>query len=104
MTLRIHRSSTPDAIVFALSGDIDGEHAARLQQFLPSDTGRRLILDLRNVTLVERAAIEFLAVLEATGIRLVNCPGYVHVRTWIAAETDGQPQPTPEPDNQERPL
>ena len=41
VTFRIHRSSTPDAIVFALSGDIDREHAARLQQFLTSDTGRR---------------------------------------------------------------
>ena len=102
MTFRIHRSSTPDAIVFALSGDIDREHAARLQQFLTSDTGHRLILDLQNITLVDRAAVQFLAGVEAIGIRLANCPGYV--RTWIAAERDCQPQPTPEPDNQDRPL
>ncbi|HWZ60137.1 MAG TPA: STAS domain-containing protein [Gemmatimonadaceae bacterium] len=99
MTFRIHRSSTPDAVVLALSGDIDREHAARLQQFLSSDPGRRLILDLQNVTLVDRAAVEFLVGAEATGIRLVNCPEYV--RTWIAAERDSQPQPTPEPDLQE---
>ena len=102
MTFRIHRSSTPDAIVFALSGDIDREHAARLQQFLTSDTGRRVTLDLQNITLVDRAAVQFLAGVEATGIRLVNCPEYV--RTWIAAESDSQSLPTPEPDNQERPL
>ncbi len=102
MTFRIHRSSTPDAIVFALSGDIDREHAARLQKFLTSDTGCRVILDLQNVTLVDRAAVQFVAGVEATGIRIVNCPGYV--RTWIVAERDSQPQPTPEPDNQERPL
>jgi anti-anti-sigma regulatory factor len=99
LTFRIHRSSTPDAVVLALSGDIDREHAARLQQFLSSDPGRRLILDLQNVTLVDRAAVEFLVGAEATGIRLVNCPEYV--RTWIAAERDSQPQPTPEPDLQE---
>lgn len=99
MTFRIHRSSTPDAVVLALSGDIDREHAARLQQFLSSDPGRPLILDLQNVTLVDRAAVEFLVGAEATGIRLVNCPEYV--RTWIAAERDSQPQPTPEPDLQE---
>ena len=99
MTFRIQRSSTRDAVVLALSGDIDREHAARLQQFLTSDTGRRLILDLQNVTLVDRAAVQFLAGVEATGIRLVNCPEYV--RTWIAAERDSRPQPTPEPDNQE---
>jgi anti-anti-sigma regulatory factor len=99
LTFRIHRSLTPDAVVLALSGDIDREHAARLQQFLSSDPGRPLILDLQNVTLVDRAAVEFLVGAEATGIRLVNCPEYV--RTWIAAERDSQPQPTPEPDLQE---
>jgi anti-anti-sigma regulatory factor len=99
LTFRIHRSSTPDAVVLALSGDIDREHAARLQQFLSSDPGRPLILDLQNVTLVDRAAVEFLVGAEATGIRLVNCPEYV--RTWIAAERDSQPQPTPEPDLRE---
>jgi len=82
-----------------VSGDIDGEHAARLQLYLTGDTGHRLILDLQNITLVDRAAVQFLAGAEATGIRLVNCPEYV--RTWIAAERDSQPQPTPEPDNHE---
>ena len=99
MTFRIQRSSTRDAVVLAVSGDIDREHAARLQQYLTGDTGRRLILDLQHVTLVDRTAIQFLAGLEATGIRLVNCPEYV--RTWIAAERDSQPQPAPESDNQE---
>ena len=99
MTFRIHRSATRDTVVLALSGDIDREHAARLQQFLASDTGGRLILDLQNVTLVGRTAVQFLARVEATGIRLVNCPEYV--RTWIAAERDSQPQPTPETDDQE---
>ena len=99
MTFRIQRSSTRDAVVLAVSGDIDREHAARLQQYLTGDTGRRLILDLQHVTLVDRAAIQFLAGVEATGIRLVNCPEYG--RTWIAAERDSQPQPTPESDNQE---
>jgi len=99
LTFRIHRSSTLDAVVLALSGDIDREHAARLQQFLTSDTGRRLILDLQNITLVDRAAVQFLAGVEATGIRLVNCPEYV--RTWIAAERDSHSQPAPEPDNQD---
>ena len=99
MTLRIHRSSARDAVVLALSGDIDHEHVARLQQFLTSDTGRRLILDLDNVTLVDRAAIHFLAAAEAAGIRLVNCPEYV--RTWIAAERDSLPQLALEPHTQE---
>ena len=99
MTFRIHRSSTPNTIVFALSGDIDREHATRLQKFLTSDTDRHVTLDLRNVTLVDQAAVQFLAGVETTGIRLVNCPEYV--RTGIAAERESQPEPAPEPDNQE---
>ena len=95
MTFRIYRSSTANAIVFALSGDIDREHAVRLQDFIASETDRPVTLDLQNVTLVDRAAVQFLAGVEATGIRIVNCPGYV--RTWIAAGRDTQPQQTPEP-------
>jgi ABC-type transporter Mla MlaB component len=98
LTLRIYRSSTPDAIVFALSGDIDREHAAGLRDFLASETDRRVTLDLQNITLVDRPALQLLAGLEAAGIRLVNCPGYV--RTWIAAERDTRPQRTQEPDTE----
>jgi len=86
--LRIHRESTPDAIVFELSGDMDQEHAARLQELLANEADGRLTLDLRNVTLVDRAAVHFLTEAESAGIRIVNCPGYV--RSWIVAEKDGQ--------------
>jgi ABC-type transporter Mla MlaB component len=96
LTLRILRSSTPDAVVLALSGDIDREHITPLQEFLANETDGRLTLDLQNVTIVDRAAVEFLARVEAGGVRLVNCPGYV--RTWIGAERDSMPQPTRDPD------
>ena len=98
LTLRIYRSSTPDAIVFALSGDIDREHAARLLDFLASETRLRVTLDLLDITLVDRPAVQLLAALEVAGIRLVNCPEYV--RTWIAAERDTPPQRTHEPDTE----
>ena len=90
MTLRIYRSSTPDAIVFALSGDMDLEHVARLQEVLENEPVDRLTLDLTEVTFADRAAVQFLASAEAAGIRIVNCPRYV--RSWIAAETESQPQ------------
>ena len=88
MTLRISRESTLDAIVFALSGDMDQEHAARLQELLADEADGRVTLDLQNVTLVDRAAMKFLAEAEIAGIRIVNCPGYV--RSWIVAEKEGQ--------------
>ena len=90
MTFRIYRSSTPDAVVFALSGDMDLEHVAQVQEFLADETDSRVIFDLKDVTLVDRAAVQFLADVEATGVRIVNCPGYV--RSWITAERASQPE------------
>ena len=84
MSYRILRSATPDAIVFAVSGDMDGDHAAGLRELLMSEPGGRIVLDLRDITLVNHAAVRCLARVEAEGIRIVNCPGYV--RSWIAAE------------------
>jgi hypothetical protein len=39
-------------------------------------------LDLREITLVDREAVSYLALCEFRGIRLRNCPPYV--REWIA--------------------
>ena len=88
MTYRIHRTPTPDAVLFALSGKVDGEHVSRLQAMLVDEAKDRVVLDLSDVTLVDRAAVCFLAGAEAAGVRLVNCPEYV--RSWIAAERDWQ--------------
>ena len=90
MSFRIYRSPTPDAVVFALSGDMDLEHVVRLQESLADETDSRVILDLKDVTLVDRAAVQFLADVETAGVRIVNCPGYV--RSWIAAERASQPE------------
>jgi hypothetical protein len=78
----------PDTVVFAVSGGMDAEHAARLQEFVANEARRRIVLDLKEVTLVGQAAVRFLVRVEAEGIRIVNCPGYV--RSWIAAERDSR--------------
>jgi predicted metal-binding protein len=41
-------------------------------------------LDLKDVTLVDRDAIKYLADCEADGTKLANCPAYV--REWIGRE------------------
>ena len=67
-----------------LSGVLDIEHATRLQEMLSTAAPGRVVLDLTDVTLVDRAAVQFLARVEMAGTELVNCPEYV--RSWIAAE------------------
>jgi hypothetical protein len=49
--------------------------------------GRRIVLDLKDVTLVGRDAISFLERWEAKGIALKNCAGYV--REWISRSRGG---------------
>jgi anti-anti-sigma regulatory factor len=86
VTYRIHRTATSESVVFTVSGEMDTEHAIRFQELLADEGSDRIVLDLREVTLVDRAAVRFLARAEAGGVRIVNCPGYV--RSWIAAEKD----------------
>jgi anti-anti-sigma regulatory factor len=72
------------AIVFALSGEMDIEQTERLQEMLEMENHSRILLDLKEVTLVGREGVEFLARIEASGVGIVNCPEYV--RRWILSE------------------
>jgi hypothetical protein len=75
--------------VFALSGRIGAEDVVALQHLLDSepDTGAR-ILDLKELRLVDREAVRFLATCEAHGTTLENCPAYV--REWVGRERQDQ--------------
>jgi anti-anti-sigma regulatory factor len=84
--LRIGRSANGE-VVFTLSGRVAAENLAQLEALLGSEAeGRRIFLDLKDLTLVDRDAVRFLARCEADSIKLKNCPAYV--REWIARERD----------------
>ena len=79
--LKIERSAN-GRIVFTLSGRIEAEDIKQLQHLIASEApGKRLVLNLRDVTLVNQDAVKFLARCEADGIMLENCPAYI--RQWI---------------------
>ena len=79
--LKIQRS-TNARIVFKLSGRIEAEDVNELRELLALETaGQQLVLDLRDVTLVNQDAIKFLCRCEADSIKLENCP--VYIREWI---------------------
>ena len=48
--------------------------------------GRRIVLDLKDLTLVDEGAVSFLRRCEAESIQLKNCPAYI--REWITGELD----------------
>ena len=69
-------------VLFTLSGRIETEDINQLQELLGVETsGQQLILDLKDVTLVNQDAVKFLGRCEADGIKLENCP--LHIRMWI---------------------
>ena len=85
--LRIRRTANGD-VVFTLSGRIDKEHIAELEALIGAEgKDRRIILDLRDMTLTGQDGIAFLARCEAAGITLVNCAPYV--REWITRQRTG---------------
>ena len=84
---RIHRSANGD-VLFTLSGRLDEEHIAELETLIGVEAkGRRIILDLKDMTLTGQDGINFLARCEAANIALMNCDPYV--REWIARQKNG---------------
>ena len=86
--MRIQRSGNGE-LVFKLSGRIDKENVPELQALIGAEvTGKHLVLDLKDVTLVGQDGVTFLAECEGADIALANCPPYV--REWIVRERNGE--------------
>jgi len=82
--LRIHKGAEGQAfITFSLSGRIQPEHVVELRTLLQAEH-RKVVLDLKEVTLVCCDAVRFLGFCESHGTELRNCPAYV--RRWIVKE------------------
>jgi hypothetical protein len=86
--LRIDREANGE-VVLRISGRLDGENLAELKKLIGSeDAGRRIILDLRELTLVDHEAVGFLRESDSDGMTLQNCPPYIC--EWIARQRDGK--------------
>ena len=80
---KISRSLSRGWVLFCLSGRIDAEAVSELRSLLARESaGRKLLLDLREVQIVDAEAVEYFSSCEDAGMRLRNCPAYV--REWIA--------------------
>ncbi len=85
---RIHRSQNGE-VVFSISGRLDAEHIAELETVIAAEAeGRRIILDLKDMTLTGQDGIDFLTRCEASDIALVNCDPYV--REWMTRQKSGK--------------
>ena len=82
--LRITRAANGE-VVIKLSGRMGAENLGDLEKVIKAEAdGRRIILDLKDLNLVDQDAVNFLRRSEADSIQLKNCPAYI--REWIRGE------------------
>ena len=75
-------SAANGEVVIKLSGRMDAENIRELETLVREEAnGHRIVLDLKDLTLVDQDAVSFLKRCEADNITLKNCPAYI--REWI---------------------
>lgn len=77
------RQNGKDTVEFTLSGRFQFEHISELRELIRKEE-HKVILDLREVNLLDRETVEFLVVCEGDGVLLRNCSPYI--REWVTRE------------------
>jgi hypothetical protein len=92
--LKISRRQTgEDTVELALSGRLQFEHVNELRGLIRQEEFN-VALDLREVNLLDREAVEFLVACEMDGVSLNNCSPYI--REWVTRETSRKKLSSPE--------
>ena len=87
MTFRIESAARGRFTVFVLSGRIETPAIAELRRlFEPQSDFSNIILDLKDVGVVDRDVVCFLVGCEADGVKLENCAPYI--REWMEGENN----------------
>ena len=72
-------------VVFKVSGRMGAGNVGELEALIRAEVkARRIVLDLKDLTLVDKGVVSFLRRCEAESIQLKNCPAYI--REWITGE------------------
>jgi hypothetical protein len=87
MAFRIETAARGRSTVFILSGRIERQAIAELKRLFECQTDRRdIVLDLKDVGVIDRDVIHFFVRCEADGVKLDNCTPYI--REWMTREKD----------------
>jgi len=87
MTFRIETAARGRFTVFVLSGRIERQAIAELRRLFELQANYcDIVVDLKEVSLVGRDVMGFLARCEADGVKLENCTPYI--REWMEREKD----------------
>jgi hypothetical protein len=86
MSYRIERFVIEeDQVILCISGRIREQDVDTLRTLLEQERSR-VTIDLKDVLLVDREAVKFLAFRESKGAELRNCSAYI--REWVTREKD----------------
>jgi hypothetical protein len=83
MTWRLDRVVDDGIVALCISGRITKQDLDTLRNAIEEDA-RAVAIDLKNVILVDREVVKFLARRELNGTALRNCPPYI--REWVTRE------------------
>lgn len=87
MTFRIETAARGRFTVLTLSGRFETEAIAELRRLLELQADYRdIILDLKDVSVISRDVMRFLARCESDGVKVENCAPYI--REWMEREKD----------------
>jgi hypothetical protein len=87
MAFRIDTAARGRFTVFILSGRIEEPAIAELKRLLEGQTDHRdIVLDLKDVGVIDREVMRFFMLCEADGVKLENCASYI--REWMEREKD----------------
>jgi predicted metal-binding protein len=85
MTFRIDTVARGKLTVFVLGGRSEKKAIAALRRLLELQANYRgIVLDLKDVRVIDRDALHFFAGCEADGVKLENCTPYI--REWMERE------------------
>ncbi len=86
MTYRIDRVVIgQNRVILRISGRITGEDANIIRASLEQEKAA-VVIDLKDILLVDREVVKLLALCESNGNELRNCPLYI--REWITRERE----------------
>jgi len=73
-------------ITLALAGKCSGGCLGELRRAIEKArrTQKQIVIDMSEVTLVDRPSLQFLAAQARDNVMLINCPAYI--RPWIVKE------------------
>ncbi len=87
MAFRIETAALGRFTVFTLSGRIEKQAIAELTKLFECQSTRRdIVLDLKDVSMIDRDVMHFLVRCDADGVKLENCASYI--REWLEREKD----------------